>query len=41
MEVDCEEFYDPCLGSKLTKTQWLERAKAIKKHVTKVEKNNR
>lgn len=39
MDVDCEEFYDPCLGSKLTKDQWLERAKAIKKHLTKVEKS--
>jgi hypothetical protein len=39
MEVDCEEFYDPCSGSKLNKTQWLERAKAIKKHLTKVEKS--
>jgi hypothetical protein len=39
MDLDCEEFYDPCSGSKLNKEQWLERAKSIKKHLTKVEKN--
>jgi len=39
MEVDCEEFYDPCSGSKVSKEEWLDRVKAIKKHIAKGKKN--